>query len=246
MKYALVTGAARGLGLELAKRLLIEGYYVFCMSTRNVTRELEALVEENSGTASIVYVDVGSTESVKASLEEISKKTDRLDIVVNNAAVLPTDSDLPIDKVNPDLFLNTININTIGALRVCMASIPLLKQGEDRLIINISSAGGSLKHIHELDPVTDDFPYGYCMSKSALNMGSAILQRQLKPVAIKVICVHPGVMSTRMNDDAIGEERLKLVDPRDSARSIIALAFARKHDLDGPFFFNYTGEPFPY
>ena len=245
MKYALVTGNG-GLGSALSKGYLEQGWTVFCCSRTVGSPSFMALKEEYSDRAIEVMMDVGQTNSVQLALEHIRSISSRLDLVINNAAILPGDSRMPLEKVDIDNFLNTININAIGALRVAQVSLPLLRESSMPVFVNISSAGGSLTHIFELDDCTDDYPYAYCMSKAALNMGSAILQRYCKLDKIKVLCIHPGVMLTQMNAHKTPAEQANMILPDVSAKGIMELIQQQKDQIDGPFFFDYTGAMFPY
>lgn len=246
MKYVLITGSAHGLGLALTKKYLQEGYMVFGCVNRKGTEDLYELRKKYTKRLEILAMDISNTENVHNAFKTIREETERLDLVINNAGILPRDSGLPLEETEVDDFLETLNINTIGAFRVIKHAIPLLRKGEEKVILNVSSAGGSLTHITELDTCQDDYPYAYCMSKAALNMGSAILQRYCRGDGIKVLCVHPGVMKTRMNESATGQAAEALILPEVSAESIYHLVQNNKGKLDGPFFYQYTGEVFPY
>lgn len=246
MKQVLVVGTARGLGYTLVKQFLEAGCKVFGAVLPGSVETHQELKEKYGDALMTVEMDVSSEESVVSGFEKIKAETQVLDIVVNVAGILPKDSHLPLEEVNLNGFVTAFQINTMGAMRAVKYALPLLRAGEEKVILNVSSAGGSLTHITELDPTTDDYPYAYCMSKAALNMGSAILQRYCKPDGIKVICVHPGVMRTAMNADADEETKKTLVDPEISAECIRKLIALHKGEVDGPLFYNYTGEVFPF
>ena len=246
MKRVLVVGSNHGLGYTVVKQYLEEGSLVFgtvLPGSKDVHKEL---LEKYPDTLVDVEMDVSDENSVKAALEEVKGRTDALDIVVNVAGILPKNSGLPLEETNLEDCVKAFNINTLGALRVAKYALPLVRKGEEKTILNVASAGGSLTHITKLDPTTDDYPYAYCMSKSALIMGSAILQRYVKPDGIKIICIHPGVMRTPMNDFADEGMKKTLVDPEISATSVRQLIQFHKGDVEGPLFYNYTGEVFPF
>lgn len=246
MKKVLVVGTSRGLGYILVKQFLEAGCNVFGVVRPGRTETHQVLKEKYEEALTTVEMDVSSEESVASGFEKIREQTNTLDYVVNAAAILPDDSHLPLEEVNLDGFVTVFQINTMGAMRIAKYALPLIRKGEGKTIVNVSSAGGSMMHITQLDSVIDDYPYGYCMSKAALNMGSAILQRYCRPDGIKVLCVHPGVMRTDMNADADEEKKKTLVDPEISAAGIRKLIALHNGKTDGPIFYNYTGEVFPF
>lgn len=242
MLHAVVTGAAGGLGCRITEKYLKEGYYVHAL-VRKQKPSLEELAQQYGDRLSVYLADVGETDSVKAAAEEIGKKTDRIDVLINNAAVLPRDHLLPFEEISIDAILDTLNVNSLGALRMAQKCYKMLKKGRNPIVVNISSAGASFKHIIEWDD-RQEYPYGYCMSKAALNMGSAILQRYSKLDGIRVICVHPGLLDTWMNaGNPFGET---LMPTANAAELLYRLAEREREKDAGALFFNFDGEIFPY
>ena len=167
----------------------------------------------------------------------------KANVLINNAAVLPRDHLLPFEEISIDAILDTLNVNSLGALRMAQKCYKMLKKGRNPIVVNISSAGASFKHIIEWDD-RQEYPYGYCMSKAALNMGSAILQRYSKLDGIRVICVHPGLLDTWMNaGNPFGETLM----PTANAAELLYHLTERERKKDaGALFFNFDGEIFPY
>lgn len=242
MLNAVITGAAGGLGIHLVEKYLKEEYRVHAF-VRTQRPALGELQERYGDQLSVYIADVGSTESVERAAAEVAKKTDHIDVLVNCAAVLPRDHLLPFEEISIDAILNTLNINSLGFLRVVQKCYGLLKKGREPIVVNISSAGASFQHIIEWDDRLE-YPYAYCMSKAAMNMGSAILQRRSNLDGIRVICVHPGLLDTWMNaGNPFGEE---LIPPAESAGMIYELAQRERAKDTRNLFFNYDGEVFPY
>jgi len=235
-KTAYVTGCDRGLGLALAKVLLAEGYRVFAGSYLADWPELGELAEKEPKLR-IVPLDIGSDESVQRAADIVKAETDRLDILINNAAIYRDRSEDIFGDLYFDDMLNMYNVNTLGTLRVTHSVIDLLVKGEGKRLVNISSEAGS---------IADNWrkrEYGYCMTKAAVNMQSAILQNHLQEYGIKVMCFHPGWvrswMSGKFNDKAT-------VEAIDSAKGIIAQVLKPQEITALPSYTDYTGKPLPW
>jgi NAD(P)-dependent dehydrogenase (short-subunit alcohol dehydrogenase family) len=235
-KTAYVTGCDRGLGLALAKVLLAEGYRVFAGSYLADWPELGELAEKEPKLR-IVPLDIGSDESVQRAADIVKAETDRLDILINNAAIYRDRSEDIFGDLYFDDMLNMYNVNTLGPLRVTHSVIDLLVKGEGKRLVNISSEAGS---------IADNWrkrEYGYCMTKAAVNMQSAILQNHLQEYGIKVMCFHPGwvrsYMSGTFNDKAT-------VEAIDAAKGIIAQVLKPQEITALPSYTDYTGKPLPW
>ncbi|AGA59960.1 dehydrogenase of unknown specificity, short-chain alcohol dehydrogenase like protein [Thermobacillus composti KWC4] len=235
-KTAYVTGCDRGLGLALAKVLLTEGYRVFAGSYIADWPELGELAEKEPKLR-IVPLDIGSDKSVQRAADIVKAETDHLDILINNAAIYRDRSEDIFGDLYFDDMLNMYNVNTLGTLRVTNSVIDLLVKGEGKRLVNISSEAGS---------IADNWrkrEYGYCMTKAAVNMQSAILQNHLQEYGIKVMCFHPGWvrswMSGKFNDKAT-------VEAIDSAKGIIAQVLKPQEITALPSYTDYTGKPLPW
>jgi NAD(P)-dependent dehydrogenase (short-subunit alcohol dehydrogenase family) len=126
---------------------------------------------------------------------------------------------------------NLIEVNTFGPLRVSQSVIPLLLKGSNKILANISSEAGSLADSWR------DKEYGYCMSKTALNLQLTIIQNQLKAFGVKVLAFHPGYVKSyifgEFNSDAT-------IDAMESA-SGIASQILRAPSVDEHMFIDYQG-----
>ncbi len=191
MKRALVTGANRGIGLEVVRQLLMRGYEVVlgCRHREEGARAVKAW-GENARHLSLLELDVSDEKQVLRSAKVFSQKFERLDVLINNAGVLLDRSESILSVSEADI-VATMNINTLGPLRVTRAFLPFLKAGDDARVINVSSLAGQLKTMGAWAPA-------YSMSKVALNAVTRILAQELASENIKVNSVSPGWINTDM------------------------------------------------
>jgi len=196
-KTALVTGANHGLGLSLTKTFLERGFTVFAGVYKLNVNSLIQEIKDREGLF-IVDMDVSDTQSVEKSADYVKETVQSLDILVNNAAILCKDS---YDKTNRtvldsqdfDSMLEAFNVNALGALRVASAFSSILLKGNEKLLINISSEAGSIEDCRR------NAWFGYCMSKTAMNMAGTIIQNEYIKHGGKVWQIQPGWMQTYMH-----------------------------------------------
>ncbi|TVX96662.1 SDR family NAD(P)-dependent oxidoreductase [Cohnella terricola] len=238
-KKVLVTGADRGLGFSFTKQLLEKGHTVFAGQFIEDWHFLSELQEKYPETLHIVPLDIGDDESVKRAARRVASKTQSLDIIINNAGI-GTQGDNSTILVEQDfnLMQSIYNINTLGSLRVTNSLIGLLLQSEDKLVVNISSEAGSVARNHRISG------YGYCMSKSALNMQSAIVHEHLRKLGGQVMVFYPGwlqsYMSGELNENAP-------THPDESAAKIIGLIEQREQYAgEHPIFLDMDGNEWPW
>jgi len=179
MPTILVTGANRGIGLELCRQLKGRGDDVIAVC-RTSSTELDAL-----GVRIEAGVDVTKDEGVQALAKRLMGT--KLDVLVNNAGVLDRDS---LNALDFDKIRHQLEINALGPLRVTEALLPLLREGSK--IVIITSLMGSMT-----DNGSGGF-YGYRMSKAAVNAAGVSLARDLAGRKIPVLLVHPGMVKTDM------------------------------------------------
>ncbi|NOV01986.1 SDR family NAD(P)-dependent oxidoreductase [Paenibacillus planticolens] len=192
-KYALVTGADRGLGYELAVQLLERGYTVFAGRFMRDWNQLDKAVYAYDGRLITIDLDVSDDESVRQAAIKIAGYTSKLDLVINNAGIASGKDDEIFGEIDFNAIMGLYNVNALGPLRVTNAIISLLMNGEDKLIVNISSEAG------QINQTWRESWYGYCMSKAALNIQSNIVHNQLKNKGGRVLVIHPGWMKTYMS-----------------------------------------------
>jgi NAD(P)-dependent dehydrogenase (short-subunit alcohol dehydrogenase family) len=221
MKTALVTGANKGIGYEVARQLVAKGFHVF-VGARNTKAGRKAAQEiaKKCGKATFLEIDVADNDSVTAAGREFSNVADRLDVLVNNAGVI-VDGDEAILEISDDLFRKTLETNTLGPLRVTRAFAPLLRKSKAPRVINVSSGGG------QLTGGADGWAPAYCISKTALNGVTVQLAAALPTFAVNSVC--PGWVRTEMG----GENASRSVE--EGADTIVWLAGEAPQDLTGKF-----------
>ncbi|MCG8561256.1 MAG: SDR family oxidoreductase [Hyphomicrobiales bacterium] len=210
MARALITGANRGIGLEVARQLAARGDEVIA-ACRSPSPELRALGVEVVG-----GVDVADDGSVAGLAEAVGDRP--LDMVLNNAGILTSESldDLDLDRIRAQF-----EVNTLGPLRVTKALLPRLGHGTKVAIV--SSWMGSLAEN------ASGGSYGYRISKCAVNMAGLNLAHDLKPRGVAVVLLHPGYVRTEMTAGG------GTVEPEDAARGLIARIDALTLDNTGTF-----------
>jgi NAD(P)-dependent dehydrogenase (short-subunit alcohol dehydrogenase family) len=195
MKTALITGANRGIGLEIASQLKQKNYHVIvaCRQSSNDLNALGCQVETN--------FDVADSDSVKKLADKLSDK--KLDLLINNAGILTTTS---LDNLDYEAMRQQFEINTLGPLRVTENFLPNLSQGSKIAII--TSRMGSIAD-------GSGGQYGYRISKTAVNMAGNCLAHDLKDQGIAVALLHPGYVRTGMTGNQ------GFIDTDESARGLI-------------------------
>lgn len=229
MKTVLITGANGGLGTCLVKKYCSEGYQVYAFDYR-LDENSAKMEKELDNLALFSFIDVRDSASIENALSLVAAKTDKIDILINAAAILPENSVNVLETFDIEGALEVYSTNALGPLRMVQKFLPLIRNSEGKTIVNISSEAGSIS-------THNDYinRYDYCMSKAALNMQSVILQRYLRPEDIRVVAIHPGWMKTVMG----GEDAPLL--PEISADGIFSLAGTCRNDLECGIYFDYDG-----
>jgi len=210
---ALVTGASRGLGREIARALAARGLRVFAGVRAG---------PPPPGTEALP-LDVTDEAQVAAAAETIWKKTRRLDVLVNSAAVL-LEGDDAILTVAPARLARMLEVNAVAPLRVAQACWPLLlRAGRGARVVNLSSSGG------QLSVGASGWSPAYCTSKTALNALTIHLAAAGREAGISVNAVCPGWVRTDMG----GPGAPRSVE--EGADTVLWLALEAPADLTGAF-----------
>jgi len=213
----LVTGASKGIGLEVVRQLAARGARVF-LTARNQAAGMKAAAEIRG--AEFELLDASDPSSIAAAARAIAAKTDRLDVLVNNAAVLLDDGGSVL-TLDGDVTLRTFATNTVGPLRVTQAFHALLEKSEAPRVINVSSGAGQLAE------GLQDWAPAYSMSKSALNALTQHFAAALPRFAVN--SVSPGWVRTDMGGDSAP------LSVEEGADTIVWLALDAPQSLTGQF-----------
>ena len=218
-----VTGAGRGIGLGIAKRLLAEGHEVWgtARHPENAT-ELKAL-----GAAGVLTLDIGDTGSIEAFGLDLATQVDSIDVLVNNAGM--TSVDLGVDRraqgplqTTKEVVLRQIEVNAVGPMLVTQAVRSLLGAGTNPMVLNISSQLGSMVVGAQMP-----FDVGYNSSKSVMNMVT-VMSATADP-DVTYVAMHPGWVQSDMG----GPKAAISVD--ESAEGIVATLNGLTKDDSGRF-----------
>ncbi|HZT76977.1 MAG TPA: SDR family NAD(P)-dependent oxidoreductase [Vicinamibacterales bacterium] len=171
-KVALVTGANRGIGLEVCRQLAAAGLHIVATSRR--------------GEGDTVRLDVTDAASIRACAAAVGP----IDVLVNNAAILVGEDAALLETSLADVRA-TFEANVFGALAVCQAFVPGMVARRYGRVVNVSSGAGQLSSMGTYAPA-------YSMSKAALNALTIQLAAAVKGSGVLVNCVNPGWVRTRM------------------------------------------------
>lgn len=238
VKTALVTGTDHGVGFSLAKKLLARGYFVIAVRIDETEKQIDALQSLYPNQMAIVCADIGSDESVFKASNDIKNMTDHIDLLINCAGILGDMSKNLGDDLDFDEISRVININAIGTLRITNALSSLVLNSTEKTIVNISSEAGS---------ITDCWRtgwFGYCMSKAANNMQSALVHNNIRKLGGKVFAIHPGHVATYMRGHL---DTTAKITPDVSAEGILHVVLDTPHPINSrPLYLDYTGKELPW
>jgi NAD(P)-dependent dehydrogenase (short-subunit alcohol dehydrogenase family) len=231
---ALITGANKGLGLEVARQLGKQGLVVV-LGARDEAKGAAATAElrKQNIDAHVVKLDVCNKDDVAQLPAFFKDKFGRLDVLVNNAGVAEWRAD------DVDSFRRTFETNVFGVVAVTYALLPLLQASPAGRIVNHSSVLGSLTSLQKKPDMFGSFVMpAYTASKAALNGFTVALAHKTRGTALKVNSAHPGWVQT----DLGGEKApMKVVD---GARTAVTLATLPVDGPTGQFF--HLGDPLPW
>lgn len=253
----LITGADRGLGFGTAKCLLELGHAVFAGQYLTGWSELDELRKCYPDALFLIPLDISDSESVNAAFALVAKKIGILDMIINNAGINgrifpksgeapePGSTDSADDPAFPEIgmhqdfdrMMRVYNTNALGAIRVVEAFLPLLKDSAVRRLCFVSSEAGSVEQSRRKDM------FGYCMSKSALNMYVKILFNRLHPVGYSFRLYHPGWVKSYMRGFRSDIGDLEIDDAGRLAAAFYLSEGHNEHDLR---LIDYEGKVWPF
>jgi len=197
-KLILITGASTGLGAETARHLAAGNQvFIHYCTSGEAAEKVAADVEAKGGKAQPVQADLSKEAGCRSLFEAVAAKTDKLDLLVNNAGGLIKRQ--PAREYEWRLMEETFALNTFSAMMVSSLFIPMLEKGEDPCIVNISSV--AIRHGAPTATI-------YGASKAALDSFTRGLAKELAP-GIRVNAVAPGVIITPFHDNVSSAEQLE-------------------------------------
>ena len=228
-KIALVTGANRGLGFETCKQLSQLGLKVI-LTARNQIKGERAAKDLTEQDLDVVFykLDVSDKEDIANIYNAIEKKFSRVDVLVNNAAIL-YDSYQSTISADLDIVSQALKTNLYGPWLLCQAFIPLMRRNNYGRIVNVSSGAGSLQYMDGGAPA-------YGISKVALNALTRKLASELAGTNILVNSVDPGWVATDM-----GGKGGRPVE--EGAKGIVWACLLPNNGPNGGFFYDRQTEP---
>ena len=200
-RVAVVTGANKGIGLEISRQLAKQGIRVYIGARDEVRgRQAAEKLRAEGLDAQPLRLDVTDAGSVTAAAATLERDAGRLDILVNNAGIA-IDDGRP-SRVSEDALRRTYETNVFGVVRTTQAFLPLLRRSDAGRIVNLSSGLGSLTQ--NSDPKWEFASVkflAYNSSKSAVNMITIQFAWELRDTKIKVNAADPGYVATDMNQN---------------------------------------------
>ncbi|GAC1351586.1 MAG: SDR family oxidoreductase [Polyangiales bacterium] len=237
-KVALITGANKGLGKEIAIQLAHQGYTVVVASRNEAAGKAvaDALVKEGAK-ASAVRLEVTSQDDIASLVTHLEKTFGKLDVLVNNAGIA---LEWGGEGTTVEKFRKTLEVNLIAPYALTTALIPLLSRSDDARVINHSSILGSIATADKAwAQMSAFFTPGYSTSKAALNMLTMIQSKSLSGKKIAVAVAHPGWVKTDLGSNAAPMEVV------DGAKTVVGLVtIARDKFPHGQF--QHLGEQLPW
>jgi NAD(P)-dependent dehydrogenase (short-subunit alcohol dehydrogenase family) len=229
---ALITGANKGIGLSTAEQLLAMDYHVY-LGVRDETKGEIAIDRLNAmgfSEVSALEMDVSDTASVENAAKRFASLENRLDVLVNNAAIggeQPQQaSSIPMASLR-----EVLETNYFGVVRVTQAFLPLMFKSENPRIVNVSSELGCLSyHSQTRSEYLARNLMAYSTSKVAINAFTVMLANEMQHHAFKINCITPGLTATDMTGNSGSQT------PDEAARIIVKYATLSKDGPTGKFF----------
>jgi NAD(P)-dependent dehydrogenase (short-subunit alcohol dehydrogenase family) len=224
-----ITGASRGIGLELVRQYAEAGAQVFAAARQPNQGELLQLSQKHPQNLSLITLDVTKEEHLPAAVAAVRAQTEAIDMVINNAGM--NQRGLSLGSYTRAVMLDTLHTNAVAPVLIGQAFLGLLRKGSRPRLVQISSQVGSFSwNTGGRSPL-------YAASKAALNMYTRCISHE-SPDLITVV-VHPGWVQTDMGGPSAP---LPVTDAVQALRTLIdGLSLA-----DNGHFLNYDGRPHPW
>jgi NADP-dependent 3-hydroxy acid dehydrogenase YdfG len=228
-KIVVVTGASSGLGEATARHLSAEGATVVLGARRaDRLRTLVKELETRGGKGLAVKTDVSQHEQVKALVDAAVQTYGRVDVMINNAGLMPQ---APLERLKVDEWDRMIDVNVKGVLYGIAAALPQMQRQKSGHFINVSSVAG-----HKIGP---GFAV-YAATKFAVRALSEGLRQEVKPYNIRTTVISPGAVATELPDSVTDPDTSKRIGtfyeqvavPADSFARAVAFAMSQPEDVD--------------
>ncbi len=238
MKTVLITGANKGIGFETAKQMAQLGYFVYLGSRDKIkgSDAIKNLKDLGILNVEVIEIDVTKIDSIKHAKQELERKIEALDILINNAAIAGDQPQTP-SLIELENLREVFETNFFGLVQTTQQFISLLKKSSDPRIINVSSSLGSLT-LHsspESNPASWGTYDAYGCSKTALNAFTVMLAYEFRGTNFKINSIAPGYTATDLNQNkgtqTVGQ----------AARIIVKYATLTDDNITGKYF-KETGE----
>jgi 3-oxoacyl-[acyl-carrier protein] reductase len=229
-KIAIVTGARRGIGLEISRVLGREGYHVVMVAISPEASEALQVMKSENLSCEYISCDVSDEASRVKLIEQVCKKYERLDVLVNNAGVAPKKR-MDILETTTESYDRLLNINARSTFFMCQhaanAMIHFLKKG------GIQNYSPRIINISSISAYTSSTSRGeYCVSKAAISMVTKLFADRLSTYSIPVFEVRPGIILTDMTK-CVQDKYQRMIDdgltpikrfgtPKDVANCVLA------------------------
>jgi NAD(P)-dependent dehydrogenase (short-subunit alcohol dehydrogenase family) len=231
MHTILVTGANRGIGLELTKQYLEDGWKVIaCTRVPAAAEKLNQLAHSYPDSLSIVALDVNNPEQIKQVAAQLADQP--IDILFNNAGVWEP-ANQSLGTITQESFIDILKTNTIAPLLITQAFLDNVRNSDRKIIANMSSGLGSITHD------TEGGNHLYRASKSAINALTRSLANDLRPMNIIVVVFNPGWVKTDMGGPNAP------TTPSESVQGLRRVLASLTPQSSGHFF-RFDGTPMPW
>ncbi|MBA3535990.1 MAG: SDR family oxidoreductase [Tatlockia sp.] len=226
MRTVMITGANRGLGLEFTRQLAEQNIQVIATCRHPAEATLLKQLAKAYPIISIAKLDQSSDKSIAKLQTQLADTA--IDWLINNAGMMG-DKGVTVGNINRDNFLEVMNVNCLGAIKISEALLPNLQKGHDKLIVTLSSILGNLS--------TNIWghAYAYRASKAALNSVMHSLAIDVAEQGIKVMLLHPGWVRTDLGGPNA------LIDPEDSVTGMLNVIAAKKADCHAEVMYDFAG-----
>jgi NAD(P)-dependent dehydrogenase (short-subunit alcohol dehydrogenase family) len=236
----LVTGANRGIGLQLATNYAKRGWTVIATARKpEKATELQALAVDNSK-VTIVQMDLLDHAGIDTLARQL--KDVPIDVLLNNAALMGDPAKQDFGELDYEVMEQVYAVNTIGTLKMIEAFIDNVMASEQKKVVAITSLQASIGSLR--DPL---IPF-YKMSKTALNMGMMSISRRLKSKKVTIALISPGAVDTDMMNAALDHANFKgnfLITPQESAEAVINIIDQYNLGMTGTFM-SHRGDVIPW